>query len=236
MPPRLEVFISVLQDRKHKYQHAQRQELNRGMNTVSATMDGILYIVNHSAPIPSHIRINLQAGRPFLCFILNKNSGGDWQHMLVDSEMNTGPYLELLSNKMMITLRWDKAESFIQYGNPVEMLEICDNIATWAEDQYGLTATESNSVHSRIQHRFHFIYGIPPKGIVNNDNCNFMMNAWRWRMQSCVENGMEGVVNNDMLRTDSRGPWYELGHHFEMQNQKWDGGGISEFNLPLCTT
>ncbi|MBF1996294.1 hypothetical protein HW114_12785, partial [Serratia symbiotica] len=223
VPLILDAFISVPHDRTHKYQHAQRQELNRGINTVSATVDGILYIANHSAPISSDIRINLQGGRPFPRFVLNKNSGGDWQRMLADPEMNTAPYVELLSNKMMITLRRDKAESFIQNGNPVGMLETWDNIVTWAEDQYGLTSTDIHSPHSRIQHRFHFVDGIQPKGIVNNDRCSGYMNAWSWRMQSCGEDGMEEVVNNHMLRTNSWGPWHELGHHFQMRTYTWDG-------------
>ncbi len=36
-------------------------------------------------------------------------------------------------------------------------------------------------------------------------------------MQSCDEYGMERVVNNHMLRTDSWGPWHELGQHFQMR-------------------
>ncbi|NIH16388.1 hypothetical protein [Serratia symbiotica] len=54
--------------------------------------------------------------------------------MLADPEMNTAPYVDLLSNKMMIPLHRDKAESFIQNGNPVGMLETWDNIVTCAED------------------------------------------------------------------------------------------------------
>ncbi len=86
---------------------------------------------------------------------------------------------------MMITLRRDKAESFIHNGNPIGMLETWDNIVTWAEDQYGLTSTDIYSPHSRIQNRFHFVDGIQPKEIVNNDKCHGYMNAWSWRIQSC---------------------------------------------------
>ena len=221
--PSLEAFISVPHDRTYQYKHAQRQKLNRGLNTVSVTQDGILYIANFSNPIQSDITINLQGGRPFPRFILNKNSKSDWQGMLADPEMKASPYAELLSDRMMITLRRDKAETLIKDGNPVGMLETWDKIVSWAEDQYGLSATESNSLHRRIPHRFHFLDGIPPKGVVNDDACSGALNAWSWRIQSCTENGIKAAVNEQTLRSDGWGPWHELGHHFQMQTQKWDG-------------
>nr|WP_159466493.1 M60 family metallopeptidase [Scandinavium goeteborgense] len=230
-PPSIEAFISVPHDRTHKYQHALRQKLMPGANTVQIDRDGIVYIANFGNPLSGDIRIDLQGGKPFPRFILNQNQPSDWQRMLADAEMTNSPYVELLSDRMMITLRRDMALQHIERGNPVSMLETWDKIVNAAEDQYGLTESDRRSKHQRIPHRFHFIDGIPPAGIVNNDTCFGALNAWTWRLQSCSDSAIKAVVNNPTLQHSGWGPWHELGHHFQLQPHTWNNMGEVVVNL-----
>lgn len=229
--PYLEWFVSVPHDRTWKYTHAMRQSLKRGNNTIQVDRDGILYIANYSNPIAGDIQVDIQGGQPFPRFILKQNAADDWQRMLADPEMQASPYVELLSDRMMITLRRSIAEQSIAPVDVNNMLATWDKIVTWTEDQYGLTETTVGSKHRRIPHRFHFVDGLPPEGVVNNDECKGTLNSWTWRLMACKDDAMRTVVHGPGMAQNGWGPWHELGHQFQMEGQNWDGMGEVSVNL-----
>lgn len=229
--PALESFVSVPHDRTWKYTHAMRQSLKRGNNTLQVDRDGILYIANHSNPIAGDIQVDIQGGQPFPRFILKQNTADDWQRMLADPEMQASPYVELLSDRMMITLRRSIAEKSIAPADVNDMLATWDNIVTWTEDQYGLIESAADSKHRRIPHRFHFVDGIPPQGVANNDTCYGELNSWTWRLQACSDAAMRTVVHGPGMVQNGWGPWHELGHQFQMEGQKWNDMGEVSVNL-----
>ncbi|QGY31856.1 M60 family metallopeptidase [Pantoea cypripedii] len=231
--PSLEAFISVPSDRTYEFSHAQRQKLEWGINTLQVDQDGILYIANMDKPIDGEIALQIHGGHPFPRFILKQNQQGDWKRMLTDPVLNNSPYVELLSDRMMITLRREKAAQFIENGDPVSMLTTWDSIVKLAEQQYGLTNDDPASKHPVFPYHFHFVDGIPLAGTENSDKCAGYMNTGKWRMQTCDENAMQGVVNNHVLRSDGWGPWHELGHNLQMSPLTW--GGMSEVTVNLTS-
>ncbi|MEG3131501.1 M60 family metallopeptidase [Pantoea cypripedii] len=233
MNPSLEAFITVPDDRTYEFGHSQRQKLQWGINSIQADQDGILYIANLGKSIDGDIAMQIHGGHPFPRFILNQNHQGDWKRMLADAELNNSPYVELLSDRMMITLRREKAAQFIENGDPISMLATWDNIIKLAENQYGLTNDDPSSRHPAFPYHFHIVEGIPPTGIVNNDKCAGSMNTGRWRIQTCYENSMKEVINNHALQTDGWGPWHELGHNLQMAPLTW--GGMTEVTVNLTS-
>lgn len=229
--PYLEAFISVPHDRTYQYTHAQRQQVKAGNNTVRVDQDGILYIAHYTDAIAGDIKIDIQGGQPFPRFILKQNTPDDWNRMLADAEMQASPYVELLSDRMMITLRRSIAEQSITAADVSDMLATWDKIVTWTEDQYGITESDPKSKHRRISHRFHFVDGVPPQGVVNNDTCYGALNSWTWRLQACYDDAMRTVVHGPGMAQNGWGPWHELGHQFQMEGQKWDGMGEVSVNL-----
>lgn len=239
LTPALEFFVTTPDDRTTHYRHAFKKALKQGDNTFSSEKSGIIYIANYHAPITGDIKINILSGaKPFARFVLNQHSAQDYQQML--SQFKDIPYVELVSKRMMITLRGAKALKHIGSNGPEEMLKNWDKIVTLAENQYGLTEESTNSPHQRIRHRFHWLDGISLPGVTNNDNCGGYMNSSSWRMQACTEDAIADIVNNKLLTSDEGwGGWHELGHQFQMIPIDWGtsvgGGNMTEVVVNLTS-
>ncbi|MCG5130324.1 M60 family metallopeptidase [Enterobacter mori] len=230
--PDIELFVSQPDDRTYKYAHAFRKPIVRGENVITAEKSGIIYIALFSNPVKGDIKVNLKSGgEPFPRYSLGVNHDQDWTLML--NAFSDSPYVELLSNRVMLTLRKDKAIQFIPASGPDEMLEDWDNIVDLAEKQYGLIDESSSGVNQRIAHRFHWVDGISLPGVENPDSCTGYMNAWTWRLQTCNDNAIGDVVNHQTLTTNAWGAWHELGHLFQMKPMTWDG--LTEVTVNLTS-
>lgn len=215
---------------KHAFQYV----LKKGVNRFTATESGIVYIFLDADPIPGDIIVNIKSGgRPFARFVSGVHSAQDYQQML--SHFSDVPYVELVSDRIIITLRRAKALQFIDSAGPQKTLDTWDKIVTWAENQYGLVDEDPNSIHQRISHRFHWKDGIaPPEVTPTNDHCSGYMNSGSWRMITCTDNAIADVVNYSMLTSeDGWGGWHELGHQFQMKQGLWDG--MSEVSVNLTS-
>lgn len=230
--PAVELFVSQPDDRTYKYTHAFRKPLIRGENVITSEKSGILYFALFSNPVKGDIKVNLKSGgEPFPRYSLGVNRDQDWTSML--AAYPDSPYAELLSNRVMLTLRKDKAIQFIPATGPDEMLKDWDNIVGLAEKQYGLTDENMASVNQRIAHRFHWVDGVSLPGVDNPDGCTGYMNAWTWRLQTCKDDAIGDVVNHKTLTTNAWGAWHELGHLFQMKPMTWDG--LTEVTVNLTS-
>ena len=219
--PYLHAFISVPHDRTRKFGRASKIYLSRGSNTFQVPQDGILYIASYYDSIGSDININIASGgKPMPRFILGQNTSADWKAML--SNYSYAPYAEMVGDHMMLTMRRDKAQEYIDAAGPEAVLRLWDKMVNVASEQYGLTDESATSVHHKVRHRFHFIDGVAPAGVINNDECGGEMNAWSWRMQTCGDYALKKVVNTATLNSrEGWGPIHELGHMFQMKSMQW---------------
>ncbi|MBW4201861.1 M60 family metallopeptidase [Enterobacter cloacae subsp. cloacae] len=230
--PTVELFVSQPDDRTYKFSHAYRKPLARGENIITSEKGGIVYFALFSNPVKGDIKVNLESGgEPFPRYSLGVNRDQDWTSML--DAYPDSPYVELLSNKVMLTLRKDKAIQFIPSTGPDTMLKDWDNIIGLAEKQYGLTEENTTSVNQKIAHRFHWVDGISLPGVDNPDGCTGYMNAWTWRLQTCSDEAIGDVVNHKTLTTNAWGAWHELGHQFQMKPMTWDG--LTEVTVNLTS-
>ncbi len=219
--PALEFFVDTPDDRTRKFAHAYRQPLRKGENILVSNRSGILYIASFNAPIAGDIKVNIRSGgKPFARFVLGEHSAQDYQQML--RKFDDIPYVELKSNRVLITLRRAAAMKNIGSEGPESALKSWDKIVTLAENQYGLTSENINSPHQRILHRFHWLDGLSLPGVINNDRCGGVLNSTTWRLMACAEGHLGYVVNNKNLAGGNGwGPWHELGHQFQMIPMDW---------------
>lgn len=226
------LFISLPDDRTYKFSHAEKHSLSKGLNKIEVNKSGILYIYYDAIEQSSDITIELiSGGSPFARFDINKNDNSDWERML--NEYSDIPYIELVGNNTMITAKKYPAVNYISEQGPKELLVGWDKVIEWSQEQYGITSTDRNSPHRKILHKFHYVDGLSPEGVINEDKCAGTLNAWAWRLMACSSNGLKSIftVNNAVI--SSWGPWHELGHHMQVRPFTWSG--LTEVTVNLTS-
>jgi len=224
------LFISLPDDRTHKFKHAEQHSLTQGLNHIPVTKSGILYLYYDSDPVDNAVQIDLASGgTPFPRFKLDSNSSEDWSKML--EQYSDIPYIELVGRNIIITTKKYPALNYIQPNGPEELILGWDNVIDLAQEQYAITSDDRNSPHRKILHKFHFVDGLSPAGVNNPNKCTGALNAWAWRIMACSEKGLKNFFDMDGTSVGAWGPWHELGHHMQLRAFTWAGLGEVTVNL-----
>lgn len=191
--------------------------LAEGLNTITVQNAGAINFNAPNPPFGGDIEVEIvSGGRAMPHFVLGKNSNADWTKML--EAFPDAPYGELIGKRMSVVMPLALLKQTLD--DPTALLQTWDRIVDAAEEQYGLSAS-----NSRPHEATPFTYQFSTKP----DATNGYMSAGNNWLRTSVS-GVPDVANAARLRT-SWGPWHELGHHYQLPAITWDGQTEVTVNL-----
>ncbi|NGP45947.1 hypothetical protein G4V62_13690 [Bacillaceae bacterium SIJ1] len=185
-------------------------ELKPGVNKMTASESGILYLINESEPTNQPAQVTINGADIIPTFELGNTTLAEWQQSLEDNA--TAPVFELVSSKVMITADISFAE---MVSDPEELLEAHDEVVDIEAEVSGLSPNAS-SLHRTTDFRYHYR---------QTQEEGYWMYAW-FNHTAYAEEAMQYVLDLNLLKTDGWGPWHELGHVH--QQYPWTPGMFTE--------
>lgn len=205
--------------------HNETQEvaLKNGANTVTASQEGILsfIFVKHEGydTAPTTVKIKVTGGRAFPLYQLNKTDAATWQNDL--KTMTDAPFVQLVSDKVLITLPYEAYEE-----NPIPdvpaSFKTIHQVVDWEDEVAGFDGSSPENVRTR--NRLHYLVDLyaTPK-----ERENFYMYA---------SNYMIGMKDDNFTELTEKlnvewGIWHETGH--TQQQDLWTWDSISEVSVNI---
>ncbi|MCS3409311.1 M60 family metallopeptidase [Serratia sp. AKBS12] len=196
----------------------QSVQLDFGTQRITAKNRGIIYFAAPNFPLDSEIYAQVVSGaRQMPRFVLGLDTQQTWNQALED--FSCAPYGELVGQRMIVAMPLCVLKENID--NPQKVSELWDKIVSLAEECYGLHA---NYPRPHQATPFQYIFETKPSSTGGYMSAS---NAWL----GTNLNGAYCVCNSRDLTEDGWGPWHELGHHYQLDDVRWDGLGEVTVNI-----
>jgi len=199
----------------------QSVKLNFGTQRITVQNRGIIYF---SAPnFPLHSEISeiyaevVSGARQIPRFVLGLDTLQTWNQALKD--FSNAPYGELVGQRMIVAMPLSVLQQ--NTDDPQKVCELWDKIVSLAEECYGLHA---NNPRPHQATPFQYIFETKASSTAGYMSAS---NAWLGTNFS----GARSVCNSKGLTDDGWGPWHELGHHYQLDDVRWDGMGEVTVNI-----
>lgn len=189
--------------------------LNAGINNISDTKGGILYIRYLNDNPVGNVRIKFLSGmRPIPYYQLGKITQADWVKM-VDNISNV-PDVQLVGSKTIITFSLANALKY-KNENQEALIKKADRIIAIEDSISGLFGNDP--LDQPNVHRFM---------MTESDNPNYYMAATWYRTWYRNTDAVTAILKADNL---TWGPWHELGHMHQQGSWTWSEVGEVTVNV-----
>ena len=185
-------------------------KLDFGSQLITASSRGVLYFASLNFPTNSDIIVEVISGaRPMPRFVLGENTPQEWEQALEDH--SDVPYGELVGRRMIVTMPLYVLKK--EVDDPSKLTTLWDKIVTHAEDCYGLHSSNSRPHKSTP---FQYIFETKPDSTGGSLSASDYWLGTNFDSANCV-------CNSIYLNATGWGPWHELGHHYQLDDMRWDG-------------
>ncbi|HQU83796.1 MAG TPA: M60 family metallopeptidase [Pyrinomonadaceae bacterium] len=205
--------------------HNKSQEniLNEGVNTVTATQEGILFFIfvkkKGYDTEPVSVDVKVKGGKAFPLYQIGQTEDEDWENDL--ETMTDAPFVELVSDKALVTLPYQDYMT-----SPIEdvesSFETIHKVIDWEDELAGFdgSAPENVVTNNRI-HYLIDIYATP------EDAKKFYMYASNYFI------GMKKINFTELTHKLDKewGIWHETGHTH--QQRSWTFSAITEISTNI---
>lgn len=201
----------------------QENKLKNGINTVTATQDGILSFIfikrQGYDTNPTTVNVNVTGGKAFPLYKLNRSNLANWQNDL--KVMTDAPFVQLISDKVLITI---PHKDYLK--KPIPNIPASFNtihqVVDWEDELAGFdnSAPENMRTNNRI-HYLVDLYSTP------KESESYYMYASNYMV------GMKRDNYTDLTEKLDKewGIWHETGHTH--QQDSWTWGSIGEISVNI---
>jgi hypothetical protein len=201
----------------------QEDALRNGVNTITASQDGILSFIfvksERYDARPSTVQVSVRGGRAFPLYQLNWTDPERWQSDL--RTMKDAPFVQLISDKALLTITY---KDYLK--TPIQDIGLTfsniHKVIDWEDELAGFD--NSSPENMRTRNRLHYLidlYSTPEEAE------NYYMYASNYLI------GMKRDNFTDLTEKLDRewGIWHETGHTHQQQSWTWDS--ISEISVNM---
>lgn len=201
----------------------QENELVEGVNTVTATQDGILsfiFVKKEGYDVePISVEVKVKGGKAFPLYQIGQTEDADWENDL--ETMTDAPFVQLVSEKALITLPY---QDYLK--SPIEdveaSFETIHKVIDWEDELAGFDGSSPENVVTN--NRIHYlidIYATPEEAK------GFYMYASSYFI------GMKKINFTELTEKLDKewGIWHETGHTH--QQRSWTFGSITEISTNI---
>ncbi len=201
----------------------QENNLNEGVNTVTATQDGILsfiFVKKEGYDVkPSSVDVKVNGGKAFPLYQVGQTEDADWEDDL--ETMTDAPFVQLVSDKALITLPYQDYMT-----SPIEdveaSFETIHKVIDWEDELAGFD-------------------GSSPENVVTNNRINYLIDIYAtpeeakgfYMYASSYFIGMKKTNFTELTEKLDKewGIWHETGHTH--QQRSWTFGSITEISVNI---
>lgn len=196
----------------------QSVQLSFGTQLVTVENQGIIYFAAPNFPVRADINVQVVKGAYQMPrYVAGKDTQETWNQAL--DNFKNAPYGELVGQRMIVAMPLPTLTKHVD--TPKEVTALWDKIVSLAEECYGLHAGYPRP-HQPTP--FQYIFETKPSSMSGYMSAS---NAWLGTNFS----GAYSVCNSHYLNTEGWGPWHELGHHYQLDDMRWDGLGEVTVNI-----
>lgn len=171
--------------------------LKEGEREITATDEGILYLVNNSYESDTPPEVTIEGAHILPTFELGKTTEEEWHALL--EEHADAPAFELVSDKVTITAGMDHKDLVT---DPEGLLKKHEEIVDIQAQASGLYEDDPDPVHQPTKFPYHFRH--------SDEDGVWMyafLNHTAYHTQTLAD-----LLDVDQLTENGWGPWHELGH------------------------
>jgi len=201
----------------------QEDNLNEGVNTVTATQDGtisFIFVKKEGYDVePVSVEVTVTGGKTFPLYQAGQTEDADWEDDL--ETMTDAPFVQLVSDKALITLPYQD-----YMNSPIEdveaSFETIHKVIDWEDELAGFD-------------------GSSPENAVTNNRINYLIDLYAtpeeakgfYMYASSYFIGMKKINFTELTeRLDKEwGIWHETGHTH--QQRSWLFGSITEISVNI---
>lgn len=203
--------------------NTQEDVLENGVNTVTATQDGILSFIFVKADgydtSPVSVRVKVTGGKAFPLYTVGGTKMADWQKDL--RTMKTAPFVQFVSDKALVTITY---KDYLE--TPIPNVEASfKTIHTVINLQDELAGFDNSTLqNTRTRNRLHYLidlYSTP------EESDGYYMYAMNYLIGMKRDNFTDLTENLDA----EWGIWHETGHTHQQDAWTWDS--ITEISVNL---